>query len=60
MNITPQLQRIEKRLEIHNDVRIDNYYWLNQENPKVISYLDRKINTKSQNLSQLKNFKEII
>ena len=35
------LEKIEKKLEIHGDVRIDNYYWLNdKENPKVIDYLN--------------------
>jgi len=33
----PKAEKIEKKLEIHGDVRIDNYYWLNErENPKVI------------------------
>tara|TARA_A100000164_G_scaffold380371_1_gene427545 strand:- start:1042 stop:3072 length:2031 start_codon:yes stop_codon:yes gene_type:complete len=29
--------------KIHNDIRVDNYYWLNQrENPKVLDYLVRE------------------
>tara|TARA_A100001011_G_scaffold399029_1_gene505854 strand:+ start:11807 stop:13837 length:2031 start_codon:yes stop_codon:yes gene_type:complete len=29
--------------KIHNDIRVDNYYWLNQrENPKVLDYLIRE------------------
>jgi len=37
----PKAEKIEKKLEIHGDVRIDNYYWLNEkENPKVIGYLN--------------------
>ena len=37
----PSVEKIEKKLEIHGDVRIDNYYWLNEkENPKVIAYLN--------------------
>jgi len=33
----PIAEKIEKKLTIHNDERIDNYYWLNdKENPKVI------------------------
>ncbi len=44
MNITaPTAEKIEKRLEKHGDVRIDNYYWLNQrENEEVIDYLERE------------------
>lgn len=42
MEIQPPIaERIPKELKIHGDVRIDDYYWLNQrENPKVISYLN--------------------
>ena len=30
-------------LEKHNDIRIDNYYWLNnRENPEVIDYLNKE------------------
>jgi len=37
----PIAEKIAKKLEIHGDVRIDNYYWLNEkENPKVIDYLN--------------------
>lgn len=36
----PKAAKIEKKLEIHGDVRIDNYYWLNErENPEVLAYL---------------------
>ena len=44
MNITPPIaDKKEKKLIIHDDTRIDNYYWLNErENPEVISYLDEE------------------
>src|SRR5690606_14261860 len=44
MNIPqPTAEKKEKLLEIHGDVRIDNYYWLNdRENPEVIDYLERE------------------
>ena len=36
----PIASKKPKKLEIHEDVRIDDYYWLNdRENPEVISYL---------------------
>lgn len=39
----PKAPKIEKKLEIHNHQRIDNYYWLNEkENPKVIKYLNEE------------------
>lgn len=32
-----------KNLEIHGDIRTDNYYWLNErENPEVIDYLTKE------------------
>src|SRR5690606_27039726 len=37
----PKAKKIEKKLAIHGDTRIDNYYWLNErENPEVIQYLE--------------------
>jgi oligopeptidase B len=39
----PKAKKIAKTLEIHGDVRTDNYYWLNErENPEVIAYLEEE------------------
>ena len=39
----PVAKKIPKELCIHNDKRIDNYYWLNnRENEEVISYLEEE------------------
>lgn len=39
----PSADKIAKTMEIHGDVRVDNYYWLNdKENPEVIDYLERE------------------
>ncbi len=36
----PKAKKIEHKLEKHGDIRIDDYYWLNdRENPEVIQYL---------------------
>lgn len=36
----PKAKKIAKELIAHNDLRVDNYYWLNdRENPDVIAYL---------------------
>lgn len=42
--ISPPLAAVKpKQLEKHGDVRIDNYYWLNErENPEVIDYLNKE------------------
>ena len=60
MNVTPPIaKKVEKKLEIHNDVRIDNYYWLNQrENPEVISYLDEENKYKEAKLKSTKKFQK--
>ncbi|PKQ44099.1 S9 family peptidase [Confluentibacter flavum] len=37
----PIANKKPKELSIHNDTRVDNYYWLNdKENPEVIDYLN--------------------
>ena len=37
----PTVDKIPTELVKHGDIRIDNYYWLNdRENPKVIDYLN--------------------
>jgi len=43
-NPNPPIASIEaKELEIHGDVRVDNYYWLRErENPEVIDYLNQE------------------
>lgn len=39
----PIAKKIPYKLEKHNDVRIDNYYWLNQrEDPEVVAYLEKE------------------
>ena len=39
----PRAKRKPHKLVIHNDERIDDYYWLNdRENPEVIAYLEQE------------------
>ena len=39
----PKAEKNPKKLTIHSDTRIDNYYWLNQrEDEKVIEYLNQE------------------
>lgn len=42
LNVKPPVaKKINKQLTIHNDTRIDNYYWLNQrEDQDVLNYLN--------------------
>ncbi|MDA3823372.1 MAG: S9 family peptidase [Bacteroidales bacterium] len=62
----PIAEKKPKELTIHEDIRIDNYYWLRErENPDVISYLDaenayRKAGMKSTEKLHEKLFEEIV
>jgi oligopeptidase B len=44
MEITPpKADRIAKNLEMHGDVRVDEYYWLNKkDDAEVVDYLERE------------------
>lgn len=56
---SPSAEKIEKKLEIHGDVRVDNYYWLNEkENPKVIDYLNAENDYYNQKTAHTKQFQE--
>ncbi|MBT8317806.1 MAG: S9 family peptidase [Lutibacter sp.] len=55
----PRAERIEKKLEIHGDIRVDNYYWLNEkENPKVIDYLNAENEYYELKTAHTKKFQE--
>ena len=59
MNITaPTADKIAKNLEMHGDVRVDNYYWLNdKENEEVIDYLERENDYYNKMTAHTKDFK---
>lgn len=59
LNHPPMAKKIPKELVIHDDVRLDNYYWLNdKENKDVISYLESE-NTYYDSLTRhTKDFQE--
>ncbi|MBO9155146.1 S9 family peptidase [Chitinophaga sp. GCM10012297] len=57
--IPPVAEKIKKELPMHGDVRIDNYYWLNErENPKVIAYLEAENRYTDTMLSPVKQLRE--
>ncbi len=60
MDITPpKADKIAKHLEIHDDVRVDEYYWLNQKDePEVIDYLERENDYYDKMTAHTKEFKE--
>jgi len=60
MNVSPPTAlKIEKKLQIHNDIRVDNYYWLKErENPEVISYLEEENKYTDEVLKSTKSLQE--
>jgi len=55
----PKANKIEKKLIKHGDLRIDNYYWLNdRENPDVIDYLKDENAYLDSMLSHTKGFQD--
>jgi oligopeptidase B len=42
-HVAPKAKIVPKNLKKHKDIRIDNYFWLNErENPEVIEYLNQE------------------
>ncbi len=55
----PKAKKIQKKLEKHGDIRIDNYYWLNErENPEVIAYLNAENDYTKQILKPTESFQK--
>jgi oligopeptidase B len=55
----PIAKKIAKELSIHNDTRIDNYYWLNdRENQEVIDYLNAENKYTKAALKSTEKFQE--
>lgn len=55
----PIAKKIPKELSIHDDVRLDNYYWLNdKENAEVISYLNEENSYYDALTAHTKEFQE--
>jgi len=55
----PKANKIPKNLEIHDDVRVDDYYWLNnREDKAVIAYLEAENAYYQENTAHTKEFQE--
>ena len=47
--------------KIHNDIRVDEFYWLNNpEDPEVIDYLERENDYYEKSTKHLKNLENIL
>jgi oligopeptidase B len=45
MHSPPVAKKVEHKMEMFGDVRVDNYYWLRDDsrtNPEVLSYLQQE------------------
>ena len=55
----PTAKKITEQLKKHGDVRIDDYYWLNdRDNPEVISYLEEEAAYYEGMTAHLKDLKD--
>jgi len=55
----PVAKKIPTELQIHGDVRVDNYFWMNnRENPEVIAYLEQENEYYQAATAHTKEFQE--
>ncbi|MGZ0017113.1 S9 family peptidase [Yeosuana sp. AK3] len=57
----PIAKKKSKKLKIHHDTRIDDYYWLNdKDNPEVIDYLNAENAYTKQMMSHTEDFQKAL
>lgn len=57
--LAPTAEKKPKTLEKHGDVRVDNYYWLNEkDNEEVIDYLERENDYYNKMTAHTKEFQK--
>ncbi len=57
----PVAPKKTKELRIHGDLRIDNYYWLNEkENPEVLAYLNSENDYTKRIMQHTETFQETL
>ena len=57
----PIAKKLPKELSIHNDNRIDDYYWMNdRENPEVIDYLNAENTYFEEMTAHTKDFEQCL
>jgi oligopeptidase B len=59
--MAPKATKKPHKLEKHNDIRIDDYYWLNdRENPEVIDYLTKENAYYNKMTAGSKDFQKVL
>lgn len=57
----PMAKKIEKKLEIHDDIRVDNYFWMNdRDNQNVIDHLNAENKYTKEGLKHTDNFQKAL
>jgi oligopeptidase B len=61
-DVDPPVAQVQpKELEIHGDVRLDNYFWLNQrEDPEVLSYLEAENRYTEAMMAHTENLQQVL
>ena len=58
-NFPPKAKKVPKKLVAHKDVRIDNYYWLNnREDQEVLDYLNAENSYTKQKMKHTEGFQK--
>ena len=58
---SPVAKKIKKELTIHNDIRVDDYYWMNdREDPEVIAHLEKEDAYYENLTAHTKDFQEVL
>lgn len=57
--VPPKAKKIAKNLEFHGDVRVDNYYWMNnRDDAEVIDYLNQENEYNQKITAHTKDFQQ--
>ncbi|OEY71984.1 S9 family peptidase [Salegentibacter salarius] len=57
--VPPKAKKIAKNLEFHGDVRVDNYYWMNnRDDAEVIDYLNQENEYNQKMTAHTKDFQQ--
>jgi len=57
--VAPTAERMPHELELHGDVRVDDYYWLRERtNPEVLEYLEAENAYTSSMMAETEAFQE--
>ena len=57
--VAPMAEKVPHQLEMHGDVRVDDYYWLRERtNPEVLAYLEAENSYTSSMMAATETFQE--